>query len=50
MKYQITQQANGLYSVWTDTGQDSMADENLIDWDISEELVRELAKLGYQVN
>ena len=34
MKHIITQQANGLFSIYTDTGAESMADEKLIDWDL----------------
>ena len=34
MQYQIIEQANGKYSVYTDTHADSMADETLEVWDI----------------
>ena len=33
-KYFITQQANGAYSIYTDTGKPSIADEELIQWDV----------------
>jgi hypothetical protein len=33
-KYFITQQANGAYSIYTDAGEDSMADEKLVAYDL----------------
>lgn len=45
MKYQITKQANGKFSIYTDNGPDvSMADEALIFWDLSEERAEELVR------
>lgn len=31
----ITQQSNGLFSIYTDTGEESMADEKLVNFDLT---------------
>jgi hypothetical protein len=41
MMYQITEQANGKFSIYTDSGQASMADEDLIAFDLTNEEVTE---------
>ena len=47
MKYQVTEQANGLCSIYTDKGESSMADEDLIAFDLSaDEVTEKLADLG----
>lgn len=35
MKYFITEQANNLFAIYTDTGKESFADETLIKYDIA---------------
>jgi hypothetical protein len=43
MRYQVTEQANGKFSLYTDTSPEtSMADEELLFWDLSEDRADEL--------
>jgi hypothetical protein len=40
--YYITGQANGNYSIYTNTGMESLADETLIKYDLSSEFAAEM--------
>ena len=43
---QITEQANGLYSVYSETGAHSMADEKLVAYDCTEDEAYKVARNG----